>query len=244
MDFGEQLQIRRKQLNLTQAQLAQKLHVTRQTVSRWETNATYPNLDILVEMSDFLDLSLDKLLKGSDSKMVETISKDVRLKQRYRKWLISIGILFLLLLVFLGVLSWGRHSQNEMIDRFNPFLKTTYGYALLPEKTPTKREKSTITGSDGKRHQKWMNVPQPVNARVVTNPFGDGEWLKFQVGAIPEKGMNYAVVLHKGSYVKRARLVTRSDIPSLIRSIMGQNDQYMPYTYKLFGPKGSWNPFH
>lgn len=244
MKFGDQLQERRRQLGLTQSQLANKLHVTRQTVSRWETDATYPNLDVLVTISDILGLSLDKLLKGSESKMVNTISRDVRLKRRYRKWLFGIFGMIVLLVLCLGVLSWGRHSQNELIDRVNPLLKPTYGYALLPEKTPTKREKVTVTEANGKRHQKLLKQPQSVEAFVVSDPFGSGEWLKFQVGQIPKKGMNYALVLHKGSYVKRARLITRSDIPKLIRSIIGWPDQYMPYAYKKFGPKGSWNPFY
>ncbi len=243
MNFGEQLQEQRKALHLTQQQLAHKLHVTRQTVSRWETDATYPNLDTLVEISEELDLSLDTLLKGGDSKVVEIISQDVRLKRRYRKWLVGVGCLLLVLLISLGILSWGRHSQNEMIDRVNPFLKTSYGYALLPKKTPTKREKELVVEANGKQHRKWVAVPQPVGAWVTTGPFGDGEWLKFRVGEIPEKGMNYALVLHKGSYVKQARLVTRNDLPRLTRSVLGPGDGYMPYKDTEFGPKGSWNPF-
>ncbi|MFD1125025.1 hypothetical protein ACFQ22_06630 [Lentilactobacillus raoultii] len=101
----------------------------------------------------------------------------------------------------------------------------------------------TVTQSNVRKRRVWMNVPQPVNAWVTTNSFGDGEWLKFQVGQIPKKGMNYAIVLHKGSYVKRARLISRSAIPKLTRSMIGQPNQYMSYTKSSLGAKGSWNPF-
>lgn len=43
-----------KKKHLTQQQLADKLHVTRQTLSRWENNLSYPNLDTLVNLSEFL----------------------------------------------------------------------------------------------------------------------------------------------------------------------------------------------
>ncbi|MCS8623036.1 helix-turn-helix transcriptional regulator [Lactiplantibacillus plantarum] len=45
MQFANVLRKKRKELHLTQQQLADKLHVTRQTLSRWENNLSYPNLD-------------------------------------------------------------------------------------------------------------------------------------------------------------------------------------------------------
>lgn len=44
---------KRKELHLTQQQVADQLHVTRQTLSRWENNLSYPNLDTLVNLSEF-----------------------------------------------------------------------------------------------------------------------------------------------------------------------------------------------
>ena len=61
MQFANVLRKKRKELHLTQQQLADKLHVTRQTLSRWENNLSYPNLDTLVNLSEFLAVPLDIL---------------------------------------------------------------------------------------------------------------------------------------------------------------------------------------
>ncbi|MGM0218078.1 helix-turn-helix transcriptional regulator [Enterococcus sp. AZ126] len=74
MEIGKLLKIRREQKNLTQQQVAAKFHVTRQTVSRWENDKSYPNIDTLVELSFFFDFSLDEILKGDDL-MIEVESQ-------------------------------------------------------------------------------------------------------------------------------------------------------------------------
>lgn len=54
----------RKEKGLTQEQLAEKLRVSRRTVSRWETGSNMPDLDILVEMADYYDVDLRELIDG------------------------------------------------------------------------------------------------------------------------------------------------------------------------------------
>ena len=54
--MGKFLQQLRKERGLTQEQLAERLNVARRTVSRWETGSNMPDLDILIELSDFLAL--------------------------------------------------------------------------------------------------------------------------------------------------------------------------------------------
>ena len=60
---------------LTQEEFGRLFHVTRQTVSNWENGKSYPELQILVSISDQFDISLDTLLK-EDSKMVQSIDKE------------------------------------------------------------------------------------------------------------------------------------------------------------------------
>ena len=50
-------------------------HVTRQTVSNWENNKSYPDLQMLIDISNKFEISLDTLIK-EDSKMVKTIDKE------------------------------------------------------------------------------------------------------------------------------------------------------------------------
>ncbi len=68
MTMGSKLAQARRKHNLTQEQLAEQLGVTRQAVSRWESDAAYPETDKIVRMSKLLGVSCDWLLQdGADS---------------------------------------------------------------------------------------------------------------------------------------------------------------------------------
>lgn len=84
MDFGGTLQQLRKEQGLTQEALGEQLHVTRQTVSNWETGKNYPDLELLVALSDLFDISLDILLKG-DGHMIRKIDQERNDGRRLRK---------------------------------------------------------------------------------------------------------------------------------------------------------------
>lgn len=75
MNIGNQILNIRKERQLTQEEFGRLFHVTRQTVSNWENGKSYPDLQMLLDISDQFDISLDILLKG-DSKMVRTIDKE------------------------------------------------------------------------------------------------------------------------------------------------------------------------
>ncbi|MDF7639815.1 helix-turn-helix domain-containing protein [Lactobacillus sp. ESL0791] len=230
MELARILREKRIELHLTQEQLADKLHVTRQTLSRWENSVSYPNLDTLVELSDILDVSLDTLLKGDNDVMVKKISSDVNDKKKYRRYLIIIGSIFAVILLWLCVLGFGRAKQIDMIDRFNPFLETKYGYAILPEKVAVKKVRTILQGTKKKG---WGREPQKVDAYVLDDPFYGGSWLKFYTG-LYDKQHRWAYVMHKGSYVAAIRLVKKSEIPLQMR---GQVGRYMPYS-QTGGPEG------
>lgn len=59
----------REKNNLTQEELAEQVHVTRQAVSRWETGETYPNTDTLKLLSKVFDVSINTLL-GSPRQLI------------------------------------------------------------------------------------------------------------------------------------------------------------------------------
>jgi transcriptional regulator with XRE-family HTH domain len=63
MNFCEKLQMIRKSNNLSQEQLAEKLNVSRQAVSKWESGQGYPEIDKLIHLSNIFEISLDELLK-------------------------------------------------------------------------------------------------------------------------------------------------------------------------------------
>ena len=63
MTLGEKISKQRKELNYTQEQLADILGVSRQSVSKWESDIAYPETDKLIELGKLFDCSMDYLLK-------------------------------------------------------------------------------------------------------------------------------------------------------------------------------------
>lgn len=66
MTLGDKLSKLRKENNYTQEQLADILKVSRQAISKWESNVTYPETDKLIRMSELFECSLDYLLKNAE----------------------------------------------------------------------------------------------------------------------------------------------------------------------------------
>ena len=90
MNIGEQINNLRKKHGLSQDDFSNLFNVSRQTVSNWENEKSYPDLQMLVDMSDQFGISLDVLLK-EDSKMVKTIDKErMHSKIKHAKSIIDI----------------------------------------------------------------------------------------------------------------------------------------------------------
>ena len=70
VEFGEQLRRAREEKGMTQQSLAEKLFVTRQSVSRWECGDRYPDLLTTKKISEILEVSLDDLLSGKEMEKV------------------------------------------------------------------------------------------------------------------------------------------------------------------------------
>lgn len=94
MDFGTKLKEARARLGLRQEDIADRIDVSRQTVSNWENNRSLPDLRSIVEISDIYQISLDDLLKG-DRKVMEKLIKDSDIKTMENK----LNILTLIVLV-------------------------------------------------------------------------------------------------------------------------------------------------
>lgn len=73
MSFGQRLLSLRKEKGLSQDELGSQLNVSKQTVSKWELDETTPEMNKLILMNDFFNISLDKLVKG-------TTTLDINLK--------------------------------------------------------------------------------------------------------------------------------------------------------------------
>lgn len=68
MTFGENLQFLRKRSGMTQEDLAEKMEVSRQSVSKWESNSAYPEMDAILRLCDLFHCDMDTLLRGDVSR--------------------------------------------------------------------------------------------------------------------------------------------------------------------------------
>ena len=80
MELGRQIRFYRQEARLSQEELADRIYVTRQTISNWENDKSYPDVNSLVLLSEVFHISIDKLIKGDIEMMKDVISKDDVLK--------------------------------------------------------------------------------------------------------------------------------------------------------------------
>ena len=115
MELNEQIKKYRTEMNISQEELAEKIYVTRQSISNWENGKTYPDIHSLLLLSSLFGISLDQLVKGDIEIMKEEIKKEETAKMnRYGKiytiMLITTAISAVPLFMWLGVwafIPWG-----------------------------------------------------------------------------------------------------------------------------------------
>jgi len=76
MNFSKQLKKNRELKGYSQEVLAEKIYVTRQTISKWENDKTYPDIHNLVALSILFEISLDELVKGDMMTMKNIVAKE------------------------------------------------------------------------------------------------------------------------------------------------------------------------
>ncbi|CUO14908.1 helix-turn-helix domain-containing protein [Clostridium disporicum] len=76
MEIGKQIKKYRSEMKLSQDELAEKIFVSRQTISNWENNKSYPDVKSLLLLSSLFNVSLDILIKGDLEEMKEKIKTE------------------------------------------------------------------------------------------------------------------------------------------------------------------------
>ncbi|MFQ3744372.1 helix-turn-helix transcriptional regulator [Staphylococcus nepalensis] len=84
MDFHNILKKKRIEANLSQEGLADRLNISRQSISKWENEKGYPNIETLLKISDIFNITVDELLKGDDYLKDKIIQDSKNLKRH--KW--------------------------------------------------------------------------------------------------------------------------------------------------------------
>ena len=139
---GKFLQLLRKEKGLTQEELAEKMNVSRRTVSRWETGNNMPDLDILIEMSDLYEVGLREILSGErksermNEELKETVlqvadysnEEKTRLLRRMH-WLFIAGLIGFTTFLVITLLGLDTTSPYEGIGSFG--LGIAFGMIIL-----------------------------------------------------------------------------------------------------------------
>ena len=152
MSLGENLQFLRKKENITQEQLAEKLEVSRQSVSKWESDTTYPEMDKLLQICEIFRCSMDDLVRKDISVIYveDKAQYDAHMNRFSKRIALGVGLIlfgicvsqflqigmppegklmtavfliFLIIAVAIFIVAGMQHSEFE---RKNPYIEEFY----------------------------------------------------------------------------------------------------------------------
>lgn len=146
MKIGTIIKEKRTKSGLTQEDLAKKLHVSRSTISNWEINRNYPDIKLIVNISNILEIPLKELLQ-EESDIVNRLSEDTIIRKKISKRnKILYFLIFILLISLLSVVIYfsnindisnkkeivGAYISNEKlyIKTDLPIYKSIGGYYM------------------------------------------------------------------------------------------------------------------
>lgn len=112
MEIGIKLKEARAERGYTQEYVAEQIQVSRQTISNWENEKSFPDIVSVIQLSDLYGVSLDKLLKG-DAEMIEHLEKSTNTVNSNKKLLMAIAANIILLILF--ILFNGIIAQNPYL---------------------------------------------------------------------------------------------------------------------------------
>lgn len=117
MIFSERLKQEREKRGWSQAELAEKIHVSRQSVSKWETGKNYPSIDVIIDLSDLFNITIDELLR-SDEELKEKVIQDSK-QLAYPRWKVFFDSVFLLgvflLIAKLSILALNYFADTNIL---------------------------------------------------------------------------------------------------------------------------------
>lgn len=148
MDISNQIKTRREAMGLSQEQLAEKLYVSRQTISNWERDKTYPDVQSLLMLSILFGTSIDTLVKGDVTVMEEAVERDRKRLGTRMLWL-AVLMLALLVLAFVLILSpafaWMEETWGIGIATAAAFLPAIAALVVATVLERIKRENDLVT---------------------------------------------------------------------------------------------------
>lgn len=103
VEVGKIIKTCRTEKNLTQEELANILFVSRQLISKWENGKSYPDLNQLIQLSDYFDVSLDELMRG-DQEMIKKKDTQVKTVEKGKRIIIILVGIAIFVALYFGIL--------------------------------------------------------------------------------------------------------------------------------------------
>jgi transcriptional regulator with XRE-family HTH domain len=119
MSLSENLQNLRKIKNMSQEELAEKLNVSRQAVSKWESGNGYPETEKIITICDIFDCSMDELVKGKISEDIKSEKNNYDLIMTKTSKGIAIGVALILIGVSIMLTILGLAPNEQAEDQYS-----------------------------------------------------------------------------------------------------------------------------
>ncbi len=114
MDVGNQIRERRTRLGISQEELAQKLYVSRVTVSHWETGKTLPDVQSMLLLANLFGTTIDEMVRGDVDEMREMVEKNER---RTKSFAMALGAVEVVVVTALAVTAVAGRAYLEPVLR-------------------------------------------------------------------------------------------------------------------------------
>lgn len=213
MSIGANIACKRKSNAWTQKYLANLMNVSDKTISSWENERTYPDIESLIVLSDILNLSLDELIK-EDIDMVKHLDKELQEGRRWRKWkwvvivasVLAVGFI----LLNIAWVAWTNHRQSQVDnytwENLGPHTGTYYAktnpvsviLVIKPKQYISYLEFDTsvrrVWVSDSKEKSKRLTIE---NFDEITFTDGEGHSLNLDGELNPVKGTSFSKKMTK-----------------------------------------------
>lgn len=179
MELNAQIKKYRTEFHLSQEELAEKVYVTRQTISNWENGKSYPDIHSLLLLSSLFNVSLDQLIKGDIETMKEMINEQEIKKFHYYGNIFGIHF-FILIISAAPLFIW---LEQYAFIPFGVLFAITMFWALKVEKIKKENDiqtyKEIVAFTEGKKldelhkaveagKRPYQNVLKVIISAVVT----------------------------------------------------------------------------
>ncbi|WP_270573634.1 helix-turn-helix transcriptional regulator [Candidatus Collinsella stercoripullorum] len=129
MDIGNQIRERRARLGLSQDELAQRLYVSRVTISHWETGKTLPDVQSMLLLANLFDTTIDELVRGDVDEMREMVKKS---EQRTKVFAVALATVEVIVITALAVTAVaGREYLEPVLRLLLAVLVLAFSIAVL-----------------------------------------------------------------------------------------------------------------